>query len=86
MYPLTPALRDLRFLTSPPIHSATTQMAGRTRGSTSPLAWSTLFYILLVFLLPFALLNSAHAEEEQKVAKDDLGDGEPGFLSSKAHS
>ena len=59
-------------------------MAGRTRSSTSPPAWSSLFYILLVFLLPFALLNSAQAEDAQKVAKEDMGDGKSGFPSFQA--
>ena len=50
-------------------------MAGRTWAGSSPRQWATFLYILLVFLLPFALLNTAHGQDDEKVSKENLGDG-----------
>lgn len=55
-------------------------MAGRSRTGASPLAWSTILYLLFIFILPLAS-NSVHAQDEQKTMKEDLGDGE--FPASK---
>ncbi|CAF9904719.1 MAG: hypothetical protein GOMPHAMPRED_002925 [Gomphillus americanus] len=48
-------------------------MAGRSRVGGSPLAWSTILYLLFVFILPLASINGVKAEDE-KVVKEDLGD------------
>lgn len=40
----------------------------------SPFAWTTIFYLLLVFIAPLALLGTAHAEE-QALAEDSYGTG-----------
>ncbi|KAI4145999.1 MAG: hypothetical protein LQ340_006078 [Diploschistes diacapsis] len=48
-------------------------MAGRSRTGASPLAWSTILYLLFIFILPLAS-NSVHAQDEQKTMKEDLGD------------
>src|SRR6266516_1086997 len=57
--------------------SPSKKMAGRSRrDSSSPVAWSTLFYLLLVFIAPFAFLNTASAEEQQELGNNNYGTGE----------
>ncbi|MCJ1339569.1 ATPase with role in protein import into the ER [Bachmanniomyces sp. S44760] len=48
-------------------------MAGLSRGGSSPLAWSTLLYLFLIFVAPLALVNTVNAEEEQKPLSEDVG-------------
>lgn len=50
-------------------------MAGRSRTSSSPFAWTTVLYLLLVFIAPLALLQPAHAQDEQAPLREDLGTG-----------
>jgi len=50
-------------------------MAGRSKGGSTPFAWTTVFYLLLVFIAPLALLQPARAQDEQAPMKDDLGTG-----------
>ncbi len=50
-------------------------MAGRSRGGSTPFAWTTVFYLLLVLIAPFALLQTARAQDEQAPLKEDLGTG-----------
>ena len=67
-------------------------MAGRSKGASLPLAWTTLFYLLVVFVAPLALLQPAHAQDEQAPLKDpDLGTGtlppdEPGRFCGGMYS
>ena len=44
-------------------------MVGRSRGGSAPFAWTTIFYLLLVFVAPFVI---GHAEDE-KASREDLG-------------
>ncbi|KAK2809497.1 hypothetical protein FQN50_003765 [Emmonsiellopsis sp. PD_5] len=41
--------------------------------SSAPFAWTTVLYLLLVFVAPLALLGTAHAEEDQVPLKEDYG-------------
>lgn len=50
-------------------------MAGRSKGGSTPFAWTTVFYLLLVFIASFALLQTARAQDEQAPLKEDLGTG-----------
>ena len=50
-------------------------MASRSRGASLPLAWTTVFYLLLVFVAPLALVQTVRAEDEQAPLREDLGDG-----------
>ena len=50
-------------------------MASRSRGASLPLAWTTIFYLLLVFVAPLALVQTVRAEDEQAPLREDLGDG-----------
>ena len=52
-------------------------MVGRSRGASSPFAWSTVFYLLLIFIAPLAFINTASAQDEQKPLQEIHGDGEP---------
>ena len=53
-------------------------MSGRSRGASSPFAWSTVFYLLLIFIAPLAFLNTASAQDDQKPLQTEIhGDGEP---------
>ncbi|EED23348.1 Hsp70 chaperone BiP/Kar2, putative [Talaromyces stipitatus ATCC 10500] len=47
-------------------------MARGTRldGQSKPFAWTTILYLLLVFIAPLALLGTAHASEEQNVTEN----------------
>ncbi|OJD10112.1 chaperone DnaK [Emergomyces pasteurianus Ep9510] len=45
----------------------------RRDASSSPFAWTTVFYLLLVFIAPLALLGTAHAEGDQAPLKEDYG-------------
>ena len=40
----------------------------------SSFAWTTIFYLLLVFIAPLAFFGTAHAEE-QAPAEDNYGTG-----------
>ena len=51
-------------------------MARRSTGGSTPFAWTTVLYLLLVFIAPLALLQPAHAQDEQAPLKEDLGTGE----------
>ncbi|OKL56326.1 glucose-regulated protein-like protein [Talaromyces atroroseus] len=44
----------------------------RPDNQSKPFAWTTVFYLLLVFIAPLALLGTAHASEEQNVT-DNYG-------------
>ncbi|KAK2744278.1 ATPase with role in protein import into the ER [Myotisia sp. PD_48] len=41
--------------------------------SSSPFAWTTLFYLLCIFVAPLALLGTAHAEEAQAPLQENYG-------------
>lgn len=41
-----------------------TRLTNRSGASTPFAAWTTVFYLLLVFIAPFAFMGSAHAQEE----------------------
>ncbi|PGH27700.1 chaperone DnaK [Polytolypa hystricis UAMH7299] len=41
--------------------------------SSSPFAWTTVFYLLLVFIAPLALLGTAYAEEDQTPLQESYG-------------
>ncbi|KAK2745167.1 ATPase with role in protein import into the ER [Onygenales sp. PD_40] len=41
--------------------------------SSAPFAWTTVLYLLLVFVAPLALLGTAHAEDDQAPLKEDYG-------------
>lgn len=43
--------------------------------SSSPFAWTAVFYLLLVFIAPLALLGTAHAEADQAPLKEEYGTG-----------
>lgn len=51
-------------------------MASRSRGGSKAFTWTTVFYLLLIFIAPFALLGTARAQEDVKDASSDpaLGD------------
>ncbi|KAI9876235.1 MAG: ATPase with role in protein import into the ER [Pleopsidium flavum] len=48
-------------------------MARHSRGATSPFAWSTVFYLLLVFIAPLAFLGTASAQDEQAPLQEPMG-------------
>lgn len=50
-------------------------MAGRSRQGSSPFAWSTVFYLLLVFIAPLAFTNTANAQNDQTVLQENYGTG-----------
>lgn len=52
-------------------------MARRSRGGTSPFAWSTVFYLLLVFIAPLAFLGTASAQDDQAPLQEPMGNGTP---------
>nr|KMM65277.1 hsp70-like protein C [Coccidioides posadasii RMSCC 3488] len=41
--------------------------------ASSPFAWTTIFYLLFVFIAPLALLGTAHAAEEQAPLQENYG-------------
>ncbi|EEQ88316.1 glucose-regulated protein [Blastomyces dermatitidis ER-3] len=45
----------------------------RRDASSSPFAWTTVFYLLLVFIAPLTLLGTAHADADQAPIKEDYG-------------
>lgn len=49
-------------------------MAGRSRGGSTPFAWTTIFYLLLIFVAPLAFIQTARAEDDQAPLREDLGD------------
>jgi hypothetical protein len=57
-----------------------TRTANRTGASTPFTAWTTIFYLLLVFIAPFALLGSAHAQEDES-PQENYGTGKNLFRS-----
>ena len=50
-------------------------MARRPSSTTSRFQLTTLLYLLVIFIAPLALLNTAHAQEEQKPLQEQYGDG-----------
>ncbi|MCJ1316298.1 ATPase with role in protein import into the ER [Xylographa vitiligo] len=48
-------------------------MAGQSRGASAPFAWSTVLYLLFIFIAPLAFLNTANAQDEQKPLSEQLG-------------
>ncbi|KAF3492319.1 glucose-regulated protein [Arthroderma uncinatum] len=42
------------------------------RGSSSPFAWTTILYLLFVFVAPLALLGTAHAEDQAPLETENL--------------
>ncbi|SLM36983.1 glucose-regulated protein [Lasallia pustulata] len=48
-------------------------MARRSCQGSSPFAWSTVFYLLLVFIAPLAFLNTASAQNDQTVLQENYG-------------
>lgn len=48
--------------------------ASRLDGQSKPFAWTTVLYLLLVFIAPLALLGTAHASEDKNLT-DDYGTG-----------
>lgn len=49
------------------------QLSGRSGAAKPFTAWTTIFYLLLVFIAPLALLGTAHAQEES--VQDNYGTG-----------
>jgi heat shock protein 5 len=49
-------------------------MAARSAQGSKPFAWSTILYLLLVFVAPLAFVNTAHAQESSDAA--NYGHGE----------
>lgn len=50
------------------------RLPGRSGGASKPFAaWTTIFYLLLVFIAPMAFLGQAHAEKEQAPVQDNSG-------------
>lgn len=43
------------------------RMSGRSGAAKPYTAWTTIFYLLLVFIAPLAFLGSAHAEDDSSV-------------------
>lgn len=51
-------------------------MARPSRGTTTPFAWTTIFYLLFVLVIPLLFLNQASAQsDDQAPLREDLGDG-----------
>ncbi|MCJ1380076.1 ATPase with role in protein import into the ER [Xylographa soralifera] len=48
-------------------------MAGQSRGASATFAWSTVLYLLFIFIAPLAFLNTANAQDEQKPISEQLG-------------
>lgn len=51
-------------------------MAGRSRGGSTPSAWMTVFYLLLIFVAPLALVGKANAQvddAQEPLAAKELG-------------
>ena len=50
-------------------------MASRSRGASKPFQWTTIFYLLLIFVAPLALLGTAHAQDDLNAdTKESLGE------------
>lgn len=64
--------------TAPP--DAIMARSSRLGGASKPFAWTTVLYLLLVFIAPLAFLGTAHASEEQNV-QENYGTG---MLPAKA--
>lgn len=47
-------------------------MVSRSRGGSAPFALTTIFYLLLVFVAPLALIGQVHAEDDA-ASREDLG-------------
>lgn len=47
----------------------------RRDGASKPFAWTTIFYLLLVFIAPLTLLGTAHAEENETNVQENYGTG-----------
>lgn len=50
------------------------RMSGRNGAAKPYTAWTTIFYLLLVFIAPLAFLGSAHAEEDSS-PQENYGTG-----------
>ncbi|KAK4696557.1 endoplasmic reticulum chaperone BiP, partial [Lecanoromycetidae sp. Uapishka_2] len=51
-------------------------MARSSRGTTTPFAWTTIFYLIFVLVVPSLFLNQASAQsDDQAPLREDLGDG-----------
>jgi len=48
-------------------------MAGGPSRSSSPMGWMTVFYLLFVFIAPFAFLHTAQAQDDDTPAKENYG-------------
>ncbi|KAI9766293.1 MAG: ATPase with role in protein import into the ER [Candelina submexicana] len=48
-------------------------MARRSGKVSSPVAWSSILYLLLVFVAPLAFLNTAQAQDDQKPLQENYG-------------
>lgn len=48
------------------------RLSGRSGAAKPFTAWTTIFYLLLVFIAPLALLGTAHAEDS---VQDNYGTG-----------
>ncbi|KAI9718722.1 MAG: hypothetical protein M1812_003896 [Candelaria pacifica] len=48
-------------------------MARRSGQASSPIAWSSILYLLLVFVAPLAFLNTAQAQDDQKPLQENYG-------------
>ena len=51
-------------------------MARSRRASSRLSAWTTVLYLLLIFVCPLALLHPAHAQDDLNANQENLGDGE----------
>lgn len=51
-------------------------MARRSRLGSTPTAWSTIFYLLLVFIAPLAFINTAKAGDADSI-RESYGTGKP---------
>lgn len=47
-------------------------MVSRSRGGSAPFTLTTIFYLLLVFVAPLALIGQVHAEDDAD-SREDLG-------------
>lgn len=78
--PLTTILppRHYHFLSILPPHllcKEPVNMARRGSGSSSAFQWTTIFYLLLVFICPLALIGSVHAQDQTPLNDSDANYG-----------
>ena len=48
-------------------------MAGRSRGASAPSAWMTVFYLLLIFVAPLALVGHVNAQDQEPLTEGTDG-------------